>query len=137
MTEYRIAYNQIQYADIDKEIDEIIEKYCSKNDKFVKFIYYGYADEIIVPTTEDSNFVLIDKSQKVPWTCTNDFNNVIDFLNLTKDEIQSLVNEIKTLQEKEKSLNEWFIINHICKYGSLLRKLLVLKNIIEASNKYH
>jgi hypothetical protein len=86
-----------QYNNIDNELNYLFENKYATPDKFVKFIYYGYMNYNMSLRSEDSRYVLIDKTNQT-WEFAKSISDVKLFLDL-QDEC--IIDDIYALIHKE------------------------------------
>lgn len=113
------------YNNIDIELRNLFYKKYKKNERVVIYIYYGLDSNNF--NKETGKFVLVDTSDD-SWTIKNNFNDIIEFLQLNLTEYDEFRQDILNLIDKEAYMREELTkLNNKPKYTFVKKLYYLLK----------
>lgn len=128
-----VLYNE--YIQLNNTLNELFEKKYSNNGKYIMYVYNGYFDPIFTMSkSEFTSFVLVDtKSQQTTIHSDITFHDIVQFLELTPQDIINLKTDVKYLWDQEQILKKQLINYHGFKI-SYERKLFILYSCMNNYN---
>jgi len=118
------------YQMIGQQIDELFSVKYKNNNRFAKFIYYGYDNMNAGPQSEDSTFVLIDKSVQ-SWKFCKTLQEVIQFLGLLEEQEIALKQDIEELVQHEDKISIILKDRNLPQTIIYSRMLRFIKNVLD------
>ena len=113
------------YNNLDIELRNLFYKKYKKNERVVIYIYYGLDSNNF--NKETGKFVLVDTSDD-SWTIKNNFNDIIEFLQLNLTEYDEFRQDILNLIDKEAYMREELTkLNNKPKYTFVKKLYYLLK----------